>query len=170
MARAPNLLDLEGSSGIKRLEVAQPILSNDDLEKIRRISDIEDNEFHALTLDMTWDAASGADGLQARLDELCAEAETAIAQRNENILILSDRAMRADRVAIPALLATSAVHHHLIRMGLRTSAGLVVETGEAREIHHFCTLAGYGAEAINPYLAFDTVDQLRDKLQLDFEP
>ncbi len=163
----PNLLDLEGTSGIKRLEVAQPILSNDDLEKIRRISDIEDNEFHALTLDMTWDAASGADGLQARLDELSAEAETAIAQRNENILILSDRAMRADRVAIPALLATSAVHHHLIRKGLRTSAGLVVETGEAREIHHFCTLAGYGAEAINPYLAFDTVDQLRDKLQLE---
>ena len=163
----PNLLDLEGTSGIKRLEVAQPILSNDDLEKIRRISDIEDNEFHALTLDMTWDAASGANGLQARLDELCAEAETAIAQRNENILILSDRAMRADRVAIPALLATSAVHHHLIRKGLRTSAGLVVETGEAREIHHFCTLAGYGAEAINPYLAFDTVDQLRDKLQLE---
>ncbi|MBL71152.1 MAG: glutamate synthase large subunit [Rhodobiaceae bacterium] len=163
----PNLLDLEGTSGIKRLEVAQPILSNEDLEKIRRISDIEDNEFHALTLDMTWDAASGADGLQARLDELCAEAETAIAQRNENILILSDRAMRADRVAIPALLATSAVHHHLIRKGLRTSAGLVVETGEAREIHHFCTLAGYGAEAINPYLAFDTVDQLRDKLQLE---
>ncbi|MGB1108463.1 MAG: glutamate synthase large subunit [Parvibaculales bacterium] len=163
----PNLLDLEGTSGIKRLEVAQPILSNDDLEKIRRISDIEDNEFHALTLDMTWDAASGANGLQARLDELCAEAETAIAQRNENILILSDRAMRADRVAIPALLATSAVHHHLIRKGLRTSAGLVVETGEAREIHHFCTLAGYGAEAINPYLAFDTVDRLRDKLQLE---
>ena len=163
----PNLLDLEGTSGIKRLEVAQPILSNDDLEKIRRISDIEDNEFHALTLDMTWDAASGANGLQARLDELCAEAEAAIAQRNENILILSDRAMRADRVAIPALLATSAVHHHLIRKGLRTSAGLVVETGEAREIHHFCTLAGYGAEAINPYLAFDTVDQLRDKLQLE---
>ena len=163
----PNLLDLEGTSGIKRLEVAQPILSNDDLEKIRCISDMEDAVFHTLTLDMTWDTKSGAAGLKARLDELCAEAEKAIADKNENIIILSDRAVCAERAAIPALLATSAVHHHLIRKGLRTSAGLVVETGEAREIHHFCTLAGFGAEAINPYLAFDTVDQLRDKLGLE---
>ena len=163
----PNLLDLEGSSEIKRLEVAQPILSNEDLEKIRRISDIEDNEFHALTLDMTWDAANGPSGLKTRLDALCAEAEKAIADSHENIIILSDRGVCAARAAIPALLATSAVHHHLIRKGLRTSAGLVVETGEAREIHHFCTLAGYGAEAINPYLAFDTVDQLRGKLELE---
>src|SRR5690606_1299128 len=74
-----------------------------------------------------------------------------------NIIILSDRAIGADRVAIPALLATAGVHHHLIRKGLRTSVGLVVETGEAREIHHFCALAGYGAEAINPYLAFETL-------------
>ncbi|MGB0478923.1 MAG: glutamate synthase central domain-containing protein, partial [Parvibaculales bacterium] len=151
----------------KRLEVAQPILSNDDLEKIRCISDMEDAVFHALTLDMTWDTKSGAAGLKTRLDELCAEAEKAIADKNENIIILSDRAVCAERAAIPALLATSAVHHHLIRKGLRTSAGLVVETGEAREIHHFCTLAGFGAEAINPYLAFDTVDQLRDKLGLE---
>ena len=163
----PNLLELEGTSSIKRLEVAQPILSNDDLEKVRRISDVEDNAFHALTLDITWDAASGATGLKTRLDTLCAEAESAIADGHENIIILSDRAVSPARVAIPALLATAAVHHHLIRKGLRTSAGLVVETGEAREIHHFCCLAGYGAEAINPYLAFDTVDQLREKLELD---
>ena len=163
----PNLLDLEGTSGIKRLEVAQPILANEDLEKIRRISDIEDNDFHAITLDMTWDAAEGALGMKNRLDALCTEAESAIANGHENIIILSDRAVSATRVAIPALLATAAVHHHLIRKGLRTSAGLVVETGEAREIHHFCCLAGYGAEAINPYLAFDTVDQLRDRMQLD---
>ncbi len=78
-----------------------------------------------------------------------------------NILILSDRAISAERAPIPALLATAAVHHHLIREGLRTSTGLVVETGEAREVHHFCVLAGYGAEAINPYLAFDTLEQIR---------
>lgn len=162
----PNLLDLEGTSGIKRLEVAQPILSNDDLEKIRCISDDADNGFHALTLDMTWDVASGTAGLKTRLDALCAEAEKAVADSHENILILSDRGVAPERVAIPALLATAAVHHHLIRKGLRTSAGLVVETGEAREIHHFCMLAGYGAEAINPYLALDTVDQLRARLQL----
>jgi len=163
----PNLLDLEGSSGVKRLEVAQPILSNDDLEKIRRISDIKDNDFHAITLDMTWDAAQGTKGLKARLDALCEEAETAISKGHENILVLSDRATSESRIAVPALLATAAVHHHLIRQGLRTSAGLVVETGEAREIHHFACLAGFGAEAINPYLAFDTVDQLRERLELD---
>jgi len=163
----PNLLDLEGTSGLKRLEVAQPILSNDDLEKIRRISDIEDNDFHAVTLDMTWDAAEGVAGLAARLDELCSQAEHAIAHSHENIIILSDRNISAERIAIPALLATAAVHHHLIRAGLRTQAGLVIETGEAREVHHFCCLAGYGAEAINPYLAFDTVDALRARLRLD---
>ena len=163
----PNLLDLEGTSGVKRLEVAQPILSNEDLEKVRRISDIEDNAFHAITLDMTFAASDGATGMKNRLNALCTEAESAIANGHENIIILSDRAVSAERVAIPALLATAAVHHHLIRKGLRTSAGLVVETGEAREIHHFCCLAGYGAEAINPYLAFDTVDNLVAKMGLD---
>jgi glutamate synthase (NADPH/NADH) large chain len=163
----PNLLDLEGSSGVKRLEVAQPILSNDDLEKIRRISDIKNNDFHAITLDMTWDATQGTKGLKARLDALCDEAEAAISNGHENIIVLSDRATSQNRIAVPALLATAAVHHHLIRQGLRTSAGLVVETGEAREIHHFACLAGFGAEAINPYLAFDTVDQLRERLELD---
>ncbi|MEC7154975.1 MAG: glutamate synthase central domain-containing protein, partial [Pseudomonadota bacterium] len=163
----PNLLDLEGTSGLKRLEVSQPILSNDDLEKIRRISDIEDNDFHAVTLDMTWDVADGVAGLTARLDELCSQAEHAIAHSHENIIILSDRNISAERIAIPALLATAAVHHHLIRAGLRTQAGLVIETGEAREVHHFCCLAGYGAEAINPYLAFDTVDALRTRLRLE---
>ena len=116
---------------------------------------------------MTFDAAYGADGLKTRIDALCAEAENAIRNGHENIIILSYRAMSATRVAIPALLATAAVHHHLIRANLRTSAGLIVETGEAREIHHFACLAGYGAEAINPYLAFDTIDQLREKLELD---
>ena len=166
----PNLLDLEGTSGLKRLEVSQPILSNDDLEKVRRISDIEDNDFHAVTLDMTWDVADGVTGLAARLDELCRQAEHAIGHGHENIIILSDRNISAERIAIPALLATAAVHHHLIRAGLRTQAGLVIETGEAREVHHFCCLAGYGAEAINPYLAFDTVDALRDRLRLDLSP
>ena len=80
---------------------------------------------------------------------------------DHNILILSDRAVGPDRIPIPALLATAAAHHHLIRQGLRTSTGLVVETGEAREVHHFCVLAGYGAEAINPYLAFETLEQIR---------
>src|SRR6266436_9213751 len=94
------------------------------------------------------------------LDRLCREATEAVLA-GHNILILSDRATAAERVPIPALLATSAVHHHLIRQGLRTSTGIVVETGEAREVHHFCALAGYGAEAINPYLAFAALEQIR---------
>ena len=156
----PNLLELEDTAKQKRLEVDQPVLTNADLEKIRTISDIEDNNFHAKTLDICWPADQGADGMSQRLAALCEEAEIAITQNHENIIILSDRNLSADKVAIPALLATSAVHHHLISKGLRTSTGLVVETGEAREVHHICCLAGYGAEAVNPYLAFETLEQM----------
>src|SRR6202011_5137218 len=108
----------------------------------------------------TWPASEGADGMMPALDRLGCEATEAVLA-GHNILILSDRATAADRVPIPSLLATSAVHHHLIRQGLRTLTGIVVETGEAREVHHFCALAGYGAEAINPYLAFATLEQMR---------
>ena len=151
----PNILDHEGTSHRKRLEVRQPILTNEDLEKIRHIQDIEPT-FSTVTLDITYPVEQGPEGMQAALDALCVEAEKAVAD-GRNIIILSDRAISAERIAIPALLATAAVHHDLIRNGRRTSVGLVVETGEAREVHHFACLAGYGAEAINPYLAFDTI-------------
>ena len=152
----PNLLDLKGTSSLKRLEVKQPVLTNEDLEKIRTIGDIADNHFQTLTLDITYNAEKGVDGMKPSLDRLCERAEKAV-NDGFNIIVLSDRLIGQDRIPIPSLLATSAVHHHLIRKGLRTSVGLVVETGEVREIHHFCTLAGYGAEAINPYLAFETL-------------
>ncbi|HEX5452335.1 MAG TPA: glutamate synthase large subunit [Stellaceae bacterium] len=155
----PNLLAHEVGTH-HRLEVAQPILTDADLAKIRNIERLIDGRFRTDTLDMTWPAAEGADGIAAALDRLCAEA-TAAVEAGHNILILSDRAVSVERAAIPALLATSAVHHHLIRQGLRTKTGIVVETGEAREVHHFCVLAGYGAEAINPYLAFATIEQVR---------
>lgn len=147
---------------MKRLEVRQPILTNEDLEKIRMIGEVADNHFRTQTLDITYDVNRGAGEMVDMLERLCARAEEAVKQ-GYNIVILSDRLISAERVAIPALLATSAVHHHLIRQGLRTSVGLVVETGEAREVHHFACLAGYGAEAINPYLAFETlIDMLPD--------
>ena len=133
----------------------QPILTNGDLEKIRSIGHIEDR-FDTKTLDVTYEVEKGAAGMPAALDRLCERAEAAVAG-GYNIIILSDRQVGPDRIAIPSLLATAAVHHHLIRKGLRTSVGLVVEFGEPREVHHFCCLAGYGAEAINPYLAFDTL-------------
>jgi glutamate synthase (NADPH/NADH) large chain len=151
----PNLLDLEGTARHKRLEVRQPILTNEDLEKIRCIGHLEDS-FDTKTLDITYAAQRGAEGMRGALNRLCERAEAAVHGRY-NIIILSDRMVGPDRIPIPALLATAAVHHHLIRKGLRTSVGLVVETGEAREIHHFACLAGYGAEAINPYLAFETL-------------
>ncbi len=151
----PNIFDLEGTSRRKRLEVRQPILTNGDLEKIRTIGHTEDR-FDTKTLDTTYPFEQGAAGMKGALDRLCERSEAAVAG-GYNIIILSDRQMGADRIPIPALLACAAVHHHLIRKGLRTSAGLVVESGEPREVHHFACLAGYGAEAINPYLAFDTL-------------
>ncbi|PJI41473.1 MAG: glutamate synthase large subunit [Rhizobium sp.] len=151
----PNILDHAGMAHAKRLEVRQPILTNGDLEKIRSIGHTEDR-FDTKTLDFTYDADRGAESMPEMLDRLCERAEAAV-KGGYNIIVLSDRQVGPDRIAIPALLATAAVHHHLIRKGLRTSVGLVVESGEPREIHHFCCLAGYGAEAINPYLAFDTL-------------
>ncbi|PCI33201.1 MAG: glutamate synthase large subunit [Alphaproteobacteria bacterium] len=165
----PNLLDLEGVGTHKRLEVRQPILSNEDLEKIRTIGDIPDNNFRTVTIDVTYDAAQGIKGMDNAIDSICLLAEVAVIE-GDNIIILSDRGVSDERIAIPALLATSAVHHYLIRKGLRTSVGLVVETGEAREVHHFCVLAGYGAEAINPYLAFETISALAPDMDEDVTP
>jgi len=155
----PNLLGRQAGSH-KRLEVSQPILTDEDLQKIRSIHELLDGAFRTATLDATWPAEEGGDGLEAALERLCAEATEQVLA-DANILILSDQAASADRIPIPAALATAAVHHHLIRQGLRMQTGLVVETGEAREVHHFCVLAGYGAEAVNPYLAFQTLEQIR---------
>ena len=157
----PNILDLEGTSRRKRLEVRQPILTNEDLEKIRCIGHFEDR-FDTKTLDITYDAELGAAALDGALDRLCDRAEAAV-HGGYNIIILSDRMVGPDRIPIPALLATAAVHNYLIRKGLRTSVGLVVESGEPREIHHFACLAGYGAEAINPYLAFETIVAMHER-------
>ena len=160
----PNILDLEGTSKEKRLEVDQPILTNEDLERIREIGAVKDNNFSSITLDITYPSDKGHSGMGSALDCLCAEAEEAVRSKEFNIIILSDRKTGRDRVPIPSLLATSAVHHHLIKQGLRTSVGLVVETGEAHEIHQFAMLAGYGAEAINPYLAFETLEAMLPEL------
>ncbi len=164
----PNLFDLEGTSKTKRLEVHQPILTNANLEKIRSISEVGHDHFKSRTLDATWPAEIGASGMTEAIDALCGRAEIAV-RDGINIIILSDRRAGADRIPIPSLLACAAVHHHLIREGLRTSVGLVVESAEPREVHHFACLAGYGAEAINPYLAFEALVAMKNELpqQLD---
>jgi glutamate synthase (NADPH/NADH) large chain len=159
----PNLLGLHQAGTHRRLEISQPVLTNTDLERIRRIEDHTGGAFRTHTLDICYPVAEGAAGMEPALQSLCQKATQAV-HKGYNILILSDRDMDMDRIAIPMLLATSAVHHHLVREGLRTETGLVVETGSAREVHHFAVLAGYGAEAINPYLAFETLSALRNKL------
>jgi len=159
----PNLLDLETGGKHIRLELKQPILTNIDLEKIRRIEDNTSGAFRTYTLSICYDASAGAAGMEGALEEICLKAEQAV-RAGHNIVVLSDRAVDAEHIALPSLLAVAAVHHRLIRGGLRTEVGLVVETGEARQLHDFCLLAGYGAEAINPYLAFDTISSLRREL------
>ena len=161
----PNLLGHEAGTH-KRLEVDQPILTNEDLAKIRSVEAVLDGAFRCATIDTTWRASKGAKGLRMALKEMCWAATEAVLQ-DHNILILSDRAQDEDRVPIPALLATAAVHHHLVRQGLRMQTGLVIESGEPREVHHFCVLAGYGAEAINPYVAFETLEDIRAKKHSD---
>ena len=164
----PNLLGLDQAEPHRRLEVTQPVLTGEDMAKIRRIRECTDGCFDAITLSMCYAADQGAAGMEAALDALCARAEEAV-RSGHNVLILSDRDVGTLLLPIPALLATSAVHHHLIREGLRTKVGLVVETGSAREVHHFALLAGYGAEAVHPYLAFETIAGMAEVLPADLK-
>jgi glutamate synthase (NADPH/NADH) large chain len=155
----PNLLGINEINPPYRLEVAQPVLDVDNMAKLRHIATYTGNKFHSAELDICYPLAWGNEGVEARLASLCAEAEDHV-HKGSSILIVSDRRIDGEHVAIPALLATSAVHHHLVTKGLRTRVGLVVETGAARETHHFALLAGYGAEAVHPYLAFETLQQI----------
>jgi glutamate synthase (NADPH/NADH) large chain len=159
----PNLFDLDTGGKHIRLELKQPILTNTDLEKIRRIEDNSSGAFRAFMLPICYPALLGAGGMESAIEHICKRAEEAV-EGGHNIIILSDRALDSDHIAVPSLLAVASVHHHLIREGLRTEVGLVIETGEARQLHDFCLLAGYGAEAINPYLALDTLSCLRREI------
>jgi len=153
-----NLLD-ESPEHAHQLQIPQPILQNHELEALRQV---DSSVFKAHTIDITWPVEDGVPGLDAALERIAREADEALAD-GVNILILSDRRIGADRVPIPALLAVSSVHHHLVREGTRLQTGLVVESGEPREVHHFATLIGYGAAAINPYVMFETLDELVDE-------
>ncbi|WP_296509250.1 glutamate synthase-related protein [Rhodoferax sp.] len=162
----PNLLDINQVNPPMRLEVSQPVLDFADMAKVRNIEHHTQGKFRSYTLDITYPLAWGHEGVEAKLASLCAEAVDAIKSGN-NILIISDRNISATQVAIPALLALSSIHQHLVREGLRTTAGLVVETGTAREVHHFAVLAGYGAEAVHPYLAMETLQSIHKELPGD---
>ena len=162
----PNLLDVANTNPPYRLEVLQPILDAHDMAKIRHVNNYTNNKFRSYELNISYPVAWGKEGIEARIASLCAEAVDAV-KSGSNILVISDRRMNRSQVAIPALLATSAIHQHLIEKGLRTNAGLIVETGSAREVHHFALLAGYGAEAVHPYLAIETIADLSKGLPGD---
>jgi glutamate synthase (NADPH/NADH) large chain len=159
----PNLLDINAVNPPMRLEVTQPVLDFDDMARLRSIERHTNGKFKSYELDITYPLAWGREGIEAKLASLTAEAVDAL-KSGHNILIVTDRAMGRERLAIPALLALSAVHHHLVREGLRTTVGLVVETGSAREVHHFAVLAGYGAEGVHPYMAMETLIALHREL------
>ncbi len=165
----PNLLDINQVNPPLRLEVSQPILNFADMQRLREIEQHTRGKFRSQVLDITYPLVWGQEGIEARLATIAAEAVDAIAA-GANILIISDRGVAADRVAIPALLALSAIHQHLVREGKRTLAGLVVETGSAREVHHFAVLAGYGAEAVHPYLAMESIVDFHKTLSKDLSP
>ena len=162
----PNLLDINAVNPPMRLEVAQPVLDFKGMARLRNIEAHTGGKFKPYELNITYPLAWGKAGVEAKLASLCAEAVDAL-KSGHNILIITDRQMDRANVAIPALLALSAIHHHLVREGLRTTAGLVVETGSAREVHHFAVLAGYGAEAVHPYLALETLASLHGELPAD---
>src|SRR5256885_8536054 len=150
-----NLLDPRPES-CRQIKIKDPVVDNDQLAKLRYVYE---PGFRSITLPMLFDPRQDGPGLTAALDALARQASDAV-DAGYTILILSDRAADRDRAPLPSLLATSGVHHHLVRLGKRTRCALVVESGDAREVHHCALLLGYGAGAVNPYLAFETLDDM----------
>ncbi|MGK7909446.1 MAG: glutamate synthase large subunit [Synechococcus sp.] len=162
-----NLLEPDPES-CRLIELKTPVISNEELAKLKHI---QTPHFSSVTLPMLCDPKTGVDGLEAAIADICQQADDAIAS-GTNLIVLSDRDICKDRAPIPALLAVAGLHHHLIRNGNRTRVGLVLESGEPREVHHFAVLIGYGCGAINPYLAFETIAGMIDDGTLkgvDFE-
>ena len=145
-----------GPQSCRQLRLAEPILKNSDMEKLRQINL---PGIKSVTLPILFNAGEGKAGLERALDELFKAADAAIVD-GATILILSDKGVDRTHAPIPALLATAGLHHHLIRAGTRTRVGLVLESGEPREVHHFCLLIGYGAQAINPYLVYECLNDM----------
>ena len=150
-----NLFD-ETPEHCRRVLIDQPILTADELEKIRRLGT---QRAATTTLSTLFPVSTGEKGMEDALHRLCEKAESAV-RGGSAVLVLSDRGVSVEQAPIPSLLATAAVHHYLVRAGIRTGTTLVVETAEAREVHHFALLVGYGATAINPYLAFETLEEM----------
>ncbi|AET67299.1 glutamate synthase family protein [Desulfosporosinus orientis DSM 765] len=156
-----NLLDPDQRNSAS-IFLEHPILTNEELNRIKHLSPENNDKFKAVTLSILYKVSDGAKGMEKALDKVFREADKAISD-GANIIILSDRGVNETMAPIPALLASSGLHHHLIRKEIRTNLGIVLESGEPREVHHFCTLIGYGVTAINPYLVYETIKDLADK-------
>ena len=157
----PNLLQADAKS-CRRIVLPFPVLDNDEFAKLVHVNDDGDlPEFQAVTVQGTYDVHGGGEALVRRLDEIRAEVSAAIAE-GAWLIVLSDRGIDEDHAAIPSLLLTGAVHHHLVREKTRTQVGLIVEAGDAREVHHIALLIGYGVAAVNPYLVMVTVEEMAD--------
>ena len=161
VGREKNLLD-ETPEHVRQVKLPHPILSNDDIAKLRTL---DVGGYRSCVIPMTFPAEEGEKGLEKALESLCAEAEARV-DAGYTMLILTDREVDGQRAPIPALLTTSALHHHLTRVKKRHLTALVIETGEAREVHHFATLMGFGASAINPYLAIESIADLKARGRL----
>ena len=162
LGEKPNIFDTPEENTKARLEIKQPILTNNETQKIKQLEKFTRGKIKAATIDILFKNSDNSNELKDSLERICFEAKSLISD-GFNIIILSDRNISKVNAPIPSLLAVSAVHHYLIKQGLRMKTSLIVETGEARELHHFAVLAGYGAEAINPYLVFDTISSLVQK-------
>jgi len=152
----PNLLGIDETNPPLRLESSQPVLTLEELAQLKAIDRLTQGSYKSLVLDITYDAKLGKAGMDNAVAAITVAAEKAV-HAGFNVLILSDRAIGEHRIAVPALLACSATHEYLVKVGLRTNTGLVIDTGSAREVHHFALLAGYGAEAVCPWLTFETI-------------
>src|SRR5947209_12118061 len=160
-----NLLEPTPRSA-RQIKLGSPIMRNEQLDRLRRLDGHDPHGFSSITLPILFPVRDVAAGLEAAMTELCKQVSQAVAEGHD-FIILSDRGVTRDLAPIPSLLAVAGVHHHLIREGTRTKVGLIVESGEPREVHHFALLIGYGAGAINPYLAFETLDDLIRQGQLE---
>jgi glutamate synthase (NADPH) large chain len=148
----------ETSAHCRLIELEHPVLTNEELDRLRGLEDSK-GDIRSVTLNATFPVNKHGEGLARALDKMCREASDAI-EDGVSVIIISDRAHNERMAPIPSLLAVAAVHHHLVRVGTRTKCGIVIESGEPREVHHFCLLIGYGASAVNPYLAYEAIDHL----------
>jgi len=165
LGRTWNILS-ETPLHVKQIYLPQPVMSNSDLDKVRSI---KHTNFRVSNIDITFDQNEGNEGLENSLKRICNDADHAIIHDGANILILTDRGINRDRAAIPSLMAVGAIHHHLVKNGRRVRAGIVIEAGDIWETHHYATLIGFGANAVNPYLAFDTIESIRTSKLVDIE-